>query len=51
LRDDSGATAVEYGLIATLFVLGATAGMDEASISLQEMFEVVSDTIDAVLDR
>ena len=51
LKDNCGATAVEYGLIASLFVLGTTFGLDEVSVSVQDMLDVVSAAIDSILDN
>ncbi len=49
IRDDEGATAVEYGLIATLFVLGSIFGLDAVGTALQEMLEAVSAAMAFVL--
>jgi pilus assembly protein Flp/PilA len=42
LRDDSGATAIEYGLIAALIAVAAIAGMSAVGTSLQGIFNTVS---------
>jgi pilus assembly protein Flp/PilA len=42
LPDDSGATAIEYGLIAALIAVAAIAGMGAVGSSLQGIFNTVS---------
>lgn len=42
LRDESGATAIEYGLIAALVSIAAIAGMEAAGVSLTDAFDNVS---------
>ena len=49
LSDNEGATAVEYGLIATMFVLGTIFGMDAVGSALQSMLGTVSAAIASVL--
>ncbi len=49
LNDDAGATAVEYGLIATLFVLSTIFGLDAVGSALQNMLGAVSDAMASVL--
>ncbi len=49
-RDDSGATAIEYGLLAALIsvaAIGALSGMGE---SLGEIFETVADVLEDAAD-
>ena len=41
-RDESGATAIEYGLIAGLISVAAVAALQGMSESLQSMYGVVS---------
>jgi pilus assembly protein Flp/PilA len=41
-RDDSGATAIEYGLIAALIAVAAIAGMSAVGSGLQGLFTTVS---------
>ena len=41
-NDESGATAIEYGLIAALVAVGAIAAMTSFGGSLSSMFNVVS---------
>jgi len=42
LRDESGATAIEYGLIAALIAVAAIAGMSSLGTTLQGTFQNVS---------
>ncbi len=49
LSDNGGATAVEYGLIATMFVMGTIFGMDAVGSALQSMLGAVSATMASVL--
>ncbi|MHA1598563.1 MAG: Flp family type IVb pilin [Alphaproteobacteria bacterium] len=42
LNDDSGATAIEYGLIAALVSVAAIAALTAMGTSLKGMFESVS---------
>ena len=42
LRDESGATAIEYGLIAALVSVAAIAALGAMGQSLKGMFEIVS---------
>ena len=41
-RDDSGATAIEYGLIAALIAVAAIAGMSAVGSGLTGLFNTVS---------
>lgn len=41
-RDESGATAIEYGLIAALVSLGGVAALEEMSTGLAGMFSFAS---------
>ncbi len=45
LRDDRGATAVEYGLIAALVVLGAFLGIQNFANTSVNMWNNVSNTV------
>lgn len=45
-RDESGATAIEYGLIAALISVALIAGASQLGTSLNEAFADLSDTID-----
>ena len=45
LRDDRGATAVEYGLIAALVVLGAFLGIQNFANTSVGMWNNVSNTV------
>ena len=42
LRDDYGATAIEYGLIAALIAVAAIAGMSAVGSGLTGLFNTVS---------
>ena len=44
-RDESGATAIEYGLIAALVSVAGIAALNAMGDSLQEMFETVAEEI------
>ena len=46
LRDESGATAIEYGLIAGLVSVAAIAALTQLGGSLVDIFTVVSDSLD-----
>ncbi|MGF1629420.1 MAG: Flp family type IVb pilin [Kiloniellaceae bacterium] len=45
LSDESGATAIEYGLIAALVSVAAIAALTSLGGSLQEIFGVVADEL------
>jgi pilus assembly protein Flp/PilA len=45
LRDESGATAIEYGLIAALVAIAAMGGMSLLGTSLNSMFSNVGSTL------
>jgi pilus assembly protein Flp/PilA len=44
-KDESGATAIEYGLIAALVAVAAIVGMTALGSSLNSIFSSVSTTI------
>jgi pilus assembly protein Flp/PilA len=44
-RDESGATAIEYGLIAALVAIAAMVGMSLLGSSLNSIFTAVGTTI------
>ncbi len=46
LQNESGATAVEYGLIAALVSVAAVTALTSVGVSLTGMFENVSDDVD-----
>jgi pilus assembly protein Flp/PilA len=47
--DDSGATAIEYGLIAALVSVAAVTALTNVGSSLDAMFSSVSATLDAAV--
>lgn len=49
IADETGATAVEYGLIASLIAIAAIFAMTSMGMSLQSMFQTVSAQIDGAL--
>jgi pilus assembly protein Flp/PilA len=49
VRDESGATAIEYVLIAGLISVAAILGIEAAGDSLAHMFGTVASTIGGVL--
>ena len=46
LRDEQGATAIEYGLIAALIAVAAITAMQSLGTSLNSTFQGVSDELD-----
>lgn len=46
LKDESGATAIEYGLIAALISVAIIAGASSLGGSLNDTFDGLSDTMD-----
>ncbi len=49
LKDKSGATAIEYGLIAALVSVAAVVALQNLGTSLNAMFSMVSTTLDAAV--
>ena len=49
VKDESGATAIEYGLIAALIAVAAAATMSLAGGALIDMFQKVVDEITAAI--
>lgn len=47
VKDESGATAIEYGLIAALIAVGLIAALQALGSSLSAIFMHVSTTLDA----
>ena len=47
LKDDSGATAIEYGLIAALVAVAAISALGALGDSLVTIFEEVSSKLDS----
>ncbi len=46
-RDDSGATMIEYGLIAALVAVAAIVALESLGTSISGMFTAVSTKLDA----
>jgi len=51
LRDDSGATAIEYGLIASLIGVALTVSLGELGQTISSMFEQIGRALDNVAAR
>lgn len=49
LHDDSGATAIEYGLIAALVSVAAIGALGAMGGSLESIFSSVSDTLEGAV--
>ena len=49
MNDESGATAIEYGLIAALVSVAAVGALTAMGDSLEGMFTKVSSTLDAAI--
>lgn len=49
VRDESGATAIEYGLIAALVSVAAIGALQSLGTSLDTMFTSVSTTLDSAV--
>lgn len=47
IRDESGATAIEYGLIAALVAVAIIVALSALGTSLNALFETVSTELDA----
>ncbi len=50
-RDEDGATAIEYGLLAALIAVGAIASFESFGSSLVNMWTTTSDTSQDVMNR
>ena len=50
IDDESGATAIEYGLIAALVSVAAIAALSALGTSLREIFQVVSTELGEAAD-
>jgi pilus assembly protein Flp/PilA len=46
IKDEKGATAIEYGLIAALIAVAAIAGVSSAGVQLGNTFNGVSDKLE-----
>jgi pilus assembly protein Flp/PilA len=51
LRDEQGATAIEYGLIAALIAVAAITAMQSLGTELNETFSTVSGTLEDANDE
>jgi pilus assembly protein Flp/PilA len=49
VRDESGATAIEYGLIAALVSVAAVGALGALGDSLSGMFDYVADTLNSAV--
>ncbi len=49
LRDESGATAIEYGLIAALVSVAAIGALSALGGSLQSIFSFIGNTLSAAV--
>lgn len=49
INDESGATAIEYGLIAALVSVAAVVALENMGTSLQNMFTTVSGKLDTAV--
>jgi pilus assembly protein Flp/PilA len=45
VKDESGATAIEYGLIAALIALAIMVGAGNLGTSLNDQFQTIADTV------
>lgn len=45
-RDEQGATAIEYGLIAALIAVGAITALDKVGEQVNTTFETTGDTLE-----
>lgn len=50
VKDESGATAIEYGLIAALIAVAMIAGATQLGQSIDDKFSDVADAMDKVKD-
>jgi pilus assembly protein Flp/PilA len=51
VKDESGATAIEYGLIAALVSVAGIAALTAMGSSLRSMFETVSSKLDGAVKQ
>lgn len=51
LRNDSGATAIEYGLIAALVAVAIIVAVDALGVSVGSLFSGVSDKVTAKIPK
>lgn len=49
LKDESGATAIEYGLLAALIALGLTAGATTLGTGLSTLFGNIGNKLSAIV--
>ena len=50
-RDESGATAIEYGLIAALISMACIIAFQSLGLNLADVFNKIGDTLSAALHR
>lgn len=48
ISEDSGATAIEYGLIVALIVVAIIAGINSVSMENSEMYNTISTTLEGI---
>lgn len=49
LKDESGATAIEYGLIAALVGVGIIAALNLLQVGLTDLFTMIADTLSGAI--
>jgi pilus assembly protein Flp/PilA len=50
LRDENGATAIEYGLIAALVFMVAVGAISAFGKAATDMFQMIADTVDGAVN-
>ena len=50
LKDETGATAIEYGLIAALIALAIIGGATTLGIKVEDSFDQTANTVDGLID-
>ena len=50
VKDESGATAIEYGLIAALIALAIMVGAGALGNSINNQFESIAETLEGTVD-
>lgn len=49
ISDESGSTAIEYGLIASLVVLAIIGAMSSVGTATDAMYQTITDAVDPIL--